>query len=108
MEIIIETKIKKRTENQKLNDLKMKEEHKVKREMKELHRLALKQVISEDEELLALIKQQSEEIKDHDALVNELSHIAHAKRRSRPKRNSCIDANLFEGILINPIDSDGH
>ena len=102
MEFITETKIKKRTENQKLNDLRMKEEHKVKREMKELHRLALKQVISEDEELLALIKQQSEEAKDHDALVNELGHLAYKKRKNKPRRNSSIDPNLFEGDIINP------
>ncbi len=100
---IIEPKIKKeRSLNQKLNDWKMKEAHREKREMKQIHKLALKQVISEDPELQSLMITGNDEIYEKDLLINELGHLAHQKRRGRPKRNSCIDSNLFQGDLINP------
>ena len=105
MSEILEVK-RERTLNQKLNDLKMKEAHKEKREMKELHKLALKQVIHDDPELQAIINNEIDEIYEKDLLMNELGHLAHKKRKNKPKRNSCIDGNLFEGDLINPIDSD--
>ena len=99
---LIEPKLKFRTENQKLNDLKMKHQHKVKREMKELHKLALRQVIAEDPELKALVLDQMVLSADHANLVNELGHLASKKRRGRPKRNSCIDSNLFTDDIIHP------
>ncbi len=105
MSEILEVK-KERTLNQKLNDLKMKEAHKEKREMKELHKLALKQVICENPELQILVSNEIDEIYEKDLLMNELGHLAHEKRKNKPKRNSCIDSNLFLGDLINPIDSD--
>jgi hypothetical protein len=107
MSEMLEVEVKReRTLNQKLNDLKMKEAHKEKREMKQLHKLALKQVINDNPDLQVLVNNEIDEIFEKDLLMNELGHLAHKKRKNKPKRNSCIDSNLFLGDLINPIDSD--
>ena len=62
----------------------MAKNHKAKRDLKEIHKLALKQVIAEDEELRELVLFQVEEVKIQAEVINELGNIAYKKRRGRP------------------------
>ena len=94
--------VKKRSVNQLLNDAKMKEAFKEKREMKELNKIVLKQVISNDPDLKALVEFENLEVLEKAELLNELGNIAHKKRGRKPRRNSSMDPNLFEGDLIFP------
>lgn len=94
--------VKQRTENQLMNDCKMKRDFKEKREQKEMHKLALRMVISEDPELRALVEIQNLEVLEKAEILNELGNLAHKKRGRKPRRNSSLDPNLFEGNLIFP------
>ena len=64
--------VKQRTENQLMNDCKMKRDFKEKRDQKEMHKLALRMVISEDPELRALVEIQNLEVLEKAEILNEL------------------------------------